>query len=225
MKVLLTMFLLFSSLACDAQNKESTNRTLQDKESKKMASIGKTLLSYKGKQGNLEYEYTIKSLAANTKEGDIYVDVDSIIVLYKVTNSGKKNYLVFNRGHEAINAKVYIEPQKAGIIEITQKRFFEPKDKNCPERDIAIVPNASWLKAKQTIEESLVVSLPLKVLTPFDDCTPKSEMPNEIKGIKFCLGLAEANPKKVKVDDKGYVKGWEHTKPQLFLCSDLFQIK
>nr|MCU0240556.1 hypothetical protein [Pyrinomonadaceae bacterium] len=139
-------------------------------------------------------------------------------------NLGKKNYLIFNQGHDIGNEKIYVEPQKDDVIEISQRRFIEPKDKNCPEREYPIMPNASWLKAKQTIIQSVIVSLPLQVKTPFDDCLPKAEMPAEIKDLKFCLGIAEANPKKVKVDEKGFVKGWNQVKAQQFLCSDLFKL-
>jgi hypothetical protein len=223
MKLLVILFLLFS-FSCQAQNKEPNSLEVQNKELTKM------LLSYKSKLNDVEFEYNVKFIKRNTKEGDIYFDEDSLQIEYKLVNAGKKNYLIFNQGHNNESfyghnsnyKKMYVEPQKDGIIEISQKRFFEPKDKNCPERDELIIPKAVWLKSKQTITQTLIVPLPLQVKTPFDDCVPKAEMPKQIKGLKFCLGIAEANAKKVKVADNGSVTGWEHTKPQILLCSDIF---
>ncbi len=224
MKFIVIALFLFC-LSCNAQKAESNLSNKSSKESETMKNADtKTLLIFKNKTDNVEYEYKAKLLKAGKKEGEIFVEVDSIIIEYKVSNLGKKNYLLFNQGHDIGNSKTYTEPQKDGIIEISQKRFIEPKDKNCPDREYPIMPNAIWLKSKQTITQTFIVSLPLKVFTPFDDCNPKNEMPEKIKGLKFCLGIAEANAKKVKIDEKGFVKGWESVKPQKLLCSDLFNL-
>jgi hypothetical protein len=180
----------------------------------------------KGKKDSIEYEFSVKFVKGGTTVNSTYIETDAIVVEYTLKNSGKSNYLLFNQGHTNPSLKkgvVYVEPKSDGTIELSQKRFSFPNDKNCPKWDVPIEAGAIWLKAKQTVKETVIIELPLKLFTPFDACLPQPEMPKEMKGLKFCLGIAEANAKKVKVDAKGFVTGWEYTKPQLLLCGDVFK--
>lgn len=183
------------------------------------------LLAYKNKTGDVEYTFSAKVLKSGEHNGVNY-QTDVVQIAYELKNTGDKSYLIYNRGHFGTdNSIVYVEPQRDGTVEISQKAFREPKDKNCPQRYVQIVPNASWLKSKQTVQNQIEVVSPLKLKTPFDDCTPPSEMPAKIDKTKFCLGISEADTSKVKINDKGVVEGWQYVKEQQLLCSDIVELK
>ncbi|MEP6923634.1 MAG: hypothetical protein ABI954_04140 [Pyrinomonadaceae bacterium] len=183
------------------------------------------LFTDKKKVGDVEYTFSAKVLRKGERNGVNY-QTDVIQITYELKNTGDKSYLVYNRGHFGTNdSVVYVEPLKDGTIEISQKAFREPKDRNCPQRFVQIVPNASWLKSKQTVQQQIEVALPLEPKTPFDDCTPPLEMPTKIAKTKFCLGISEADASKVKITDKGFVQGWQDVKEQQLLCSDMVELK
>lgn len=147
---------------------------------------------------------------------------DYVEVTYTVTNKGDKSYLIFNRGdtNKGLDkGRLYVEPSANGIIELSQKRFSKPENKSCPNFEVPVEAGASWLKPKQTITETVRTSLPLRFYTPFDSCTPQSEMPKEIKTVKFCLGIAEADSAKVKVNENGYIENWQDVGMQKLLCT------
>lgn len=176
---------------------------------------------YQNKVGDVEYSLSAKILKkSENRQSDV------VQITYELKNTGDKNYLVYNLGHFGTNESVvYVEPQKDGSIEISQKAFHEPTDRNCPQRFVAVVPNASWLKAKQTVNNQIEVALPLTVKTPFDDCTPLPAMPAKINRVRFCLGIAEADTNQVKIDEKGFVQGQQFVKEQQLLCSDNIPLK
>lgn len=183
------------------------------------------LLVYENKIGDVEYAFSAKILKSGEHNGVNY-QTDVVQFAYEMKNTGGKSCLVYNRGHFGTdNSVVYVEPQKDGTVEISQKAFREPKDKNCPQRYVQIVPNASWLKSKQTIQNQIEVALPLKLKTSFDDCTPQSEMPAKIDKTRFCLGISEADASKVKISNKGFVEGWQYVKEQQLLCSNVIELK
>jgi hypothetical protein len=160
---------------------------------------------------DIEYSFDIKK-----------VENEYVEITYKLTNKGEKAFLVFNQGdtNKGLGSgKVYVEPQAGGTVELSQKRFFQPPDKNCPNFEIAVTAGANWLKPGQTITQTVKAGLPLQVFTPFDVCTPKDEMPSTIKQIKFCLGVAEADPENVSLSEKGFVETWNAVGEQKLLCS------
>ncbi len=146
---------------------------------------------------------------------------DSIDISYTVKNKSDKSYLIFNRGDTNKGLQtgtVYVEPNGVAV-EFSQKRFKKPIDKDCPRTEVPIEAGASWLKPNQTISETVRVALPPQVFTPFDDCTPKPEMPKQVKRAKFCLGVAEADPKNVIVNENGYIQNPQNIGEQKLLCS------
>lgn len=223
MKVLflLCLFGVLMFFDCSSNNKKQTPSNAETT----MVSNMQNLLTYKNKIGDVEYVFNAKVLKKGEHNGVSY-QTDTVQITYELKNTGDKSYLVYNRGHFGTDSSVvYVEPQKDGTVEISQKAFREPKDKNCPNRYVQIVPNASWLKSKQTIQNQIEVALPLKLKTPFDDCTPPSEMPAKIDKTKFCLGISEADASKVKINDKGFVEGWQYVKEQQLLCSYFVELQ
>jgi hypothetical protein len=168
------------------------------------------------KIAGLDYKFTAKRL----KKGAAY-RADMIEIRYELTNKGKQDYALFNRGHSGYDNSptVYVEPSGVNGVELSQKAFAEPKDKNCPLRYAPIIARASWLKANQTVKERFFIQLPLKLRTPFDDCSPQPEMPKEISEVKFCLGLAQANHKKIKIDKNGLLSDFTVFQQQEYFCS------
>jgi hypothetical protein len=180
---------------------------------------------YKNKAGDVEYTFSLKVLKKGDHDG-VNRQTDVIQITYQLKNTGDKNYLVYNRGHFGTNdSVVYVEPQKDGIVEISQKAFREPTGRNCPQRFVAVTPNASWLNAKQTVNNQIEVALPLKQITPFDDCTPQSGIPAKVDKARFCLGISEVDKSQVKISDNGFVQGLQYVKEQQLLCSDFIELK
>ena len=112
-----------------------------------------------------------------------------------------------------------------GLVELSQKAFTEPQGKNCPNRFVAIMPRASWLKAGQTVKEQLSVAWPLRLNTPFDDCRPPAEMPKEVSKVRFCVGVAEADSKKVTIAPDGNLSDLSVSLKQQVLCSEAVALK
>lgn len=181
--------------------------------------------TFKNKVGDVEYTFSAKILKKDNRDGDNR-ETDVVQITYELKNTGDKSYLIYNRWHFGTNESVvYVEPQKDGTIEISQKAFREPKDRNCPQRFVAIIPNASWLKSQQTVNNKIEIALPLELKTPFDDCTPLLEMPAKIDKTRFCLGISEADKDRVKINDKSFVEGWQYVKEQQLLCSRDIDLK
>lgn len=181
------------------------------------------LLKYKGKADGIEYDFSAVILPKGKHDGYMY-PTDTLQIKYVVSNTSNKNYVLFNRGHWGGDQSVWtsVEPLTNGTAEIAQKAFEEPKDKKCPERYMAILPKGSWLLTGKKIEGQTNVSLPLTVKTPFDDCSPKMEMPETLKGVRFCLGYAEADVKKVSIEKDNIIRRESQLNlgKQKFLCSN-----
>ena len=190
----------------------------QSKTDKPKTDAKNTMKSQNGENGDLEFEVSFE------KESESLLRVK-----YQIKNSGKSDYLLYNRGTslQMNRGVVFVEPQSDNLVEISQKRFFEPKDKNCPDREAPIYPAASLLKSGETIKEELSVSLPLELKTPFDDCLPQPEMPKKIKKVRFCLGAAKINAiSDVKSDEQGIIiiRGGEDIEAQQLLCGEAFKL-
>jgi hypothetical protein len=191
----------------------------------KQGTAMENLLSYSNKDGELNYSIKADLIKKGIHDGIDYQN-DVVQIEYNLTNTSNKNYVIFNAGHSGTtDATVYTELQSDGTVEISQKAFTEPKDKNCPNRFVAIMPKASWLKAKQTINKQLQIAIPLKTTTPFDDCLPASVIPKEVAKVKFCIGVAEANSNEVSIDKEGNIKGLNPVNVQKLLCSPTVKLK
>lgn len=208
------LFLMFSLTFIAAECRPPQNKTDAIKVVK-----GNNIKMQTKRIGDLEYKITFERVS------DTFLQFN-----YKVKNFGESDYLLYNRGTSLVMRRgtVFVEPQANNSVELSQKRFFQPKDKDCPDREAPIYPAASWLKAKQTVNEEIGVSLPLKLNTPFSDCQPQPEMPKQVKEIRFCLGAAKVNSaKSVKTDGQGtiIVRGGEDIEEQQLLCSDVVELK
>lgn len=194
-------------------------RPAQNKIDSTEADKGSNMKMQTKRVGDLEYKISFEKVSGTF-----------LRFSYEVKNLSESNYLIYNRGTslEMRRGTVFVEPQMDNGIELSQKRFFEPKDKNCPDREAPIYPAASWLKAKQTVKEEIGVSLPFRAHTPFSDCQPQTEMPKEVEKIRFCLGVAKVDSvKDIKTDAQGtvIVRGGENIGEQQFLCSDVIEMK
>ena len=210
---------LLTFYSCDENRKNAQGSTTLNKTEIAEKQSGSAKIQPSSEEKNVkDVQYDVKITIAEK-----YIDIT-----YTVKNSSDKSYLVFNYGDTRKGlqkGKVYVEPQKDGTVELSQRMFTAPKgDNSCPARETAVLPGATLLNAGQSISETARVALPLKHDTPFDDCDPKPEMPKEVEKVKFCLGIAEADPKQVKVKD-GYVEGWQGVKEQQLLCSKIKEIK
>jgi hypothetical protein len=208
------VILMLTAVFFDCSSKKSKPETAMD-----------NFLSYSNKEGEIEYSFKAALIKKGIHSGIDYQN-DVVQIEYNLTNTGDKNYLIYNAGHSGTNdATVYAEPNADGSVEISQKAFGEPKDKNCPNRFIPIMPKASWLKAKQTVTKQLQIALPLQTKTPFDDCLPGNVMPKEVSQIKFCVGVSEADAEKASIDKDGNIKSLDSVKPQKLLCSTSVNLK
>lgn len=175
----------------------------------------KEVFNYSGKTDGIEYRFAGKLQKKGKSDGINYPN-DNLVVEYTLKNTGAKDFAIYNQGHSdnENRAAVYVEPQTDGSIEISQKRFVEPKDKNCPLLDFPITPRSVILKGGQTISEKVFVEFPLENKTPFSMCVPQTPMPTALKKVKFCIGFAEAD---------GQKRG--ETSEQKLLCSDEFSLE
>ena len=214
--ILSTVLMFFD---CSYKDQKQTSNNIQNTSQ----SMTQDLFTYKNKIGEIEYTYSAKLIK---KEVSNKEETNRLQINYTVKNTSDKNYLLYNRGHFGTdNSLIYVEPNKEGVIEISQRAFREPNDKSCPNRYVPITPNASWLEAGKTISNNISVKLPLKPKTPFDDCNPQTAMPEKTNKLKFCLGISEADKSKVKINNKGVVEGWQYVKEQQLLCSDTVELK
>ena len=171
--------------------------------------------NYKGQKDDIAYEITGR------------VETNRIKIKYSLENKSARDYLLFNRGdtnYELKKGRVYVAPLPDGAVEISQRKFDEPAGAGCPDREYPVRAGASWLKAGQKISEEVEVGLPLKAFTPFQDCPRLEPLPEKIKNVKFCLGVAEADSGKVSIKETGFIENWQNVKEQTLICSDFFAL-
>ncbi len=225
MRVIAILCLSFTLMFFDCSSKK--NKTVKEQNPKPQANMNMNeLLSFENEIDGIEYKFKAKIKKAGEYDGVKYTN-DFVEIEYELNNTSDKDHIVFNRGHSGTNSyKVYVEPNTDGAVEISQKAFEEPTEgRRCPQRFVAITPNASWLKVNQKISEKVQLEMPLETRTPFDDCEPKPELPKQIKQIKFCIGVAEADSEIVKLTDDGRITGMNPTGEQKLLCSDPVSFK
>lgn len=178
--------------------------------------------------GDLKLSFSAKILKKGLHDG-ISRESDSLLIAYEIENTGKKSFVVFNRGHIARvggSKEVYVEPHSDGTIEISQKAFVQPQDKQCPLWLIPRIPVGSLLKAKQTLNEKAELELPPKLYTPYSECKSAPQMPTEIKQARFCVGIAEVLDRaKVKTLSDGTIHGRDGLGEQQLLCSKAIELK
>lgn len=184
--------------------------------------------SEKKQFGELEFSFSIKILEKGLHDGINYLN-NNLSINYEIKNTGGKEFVVFNRGHTAYvdgKSEVYVEPLEDGSIEISQKAFVQPKDKQCPFWLIPRISVGSLLKAQKTTKEQISLELPPKLNTPYADCKPSPVMPDKIKKAKFCVGVAEIrNQSELKINEKGIVQGRDGLAEQILLCSDTIELE
>lgn len=221
MKFLIVLSLFATMFFLDCPSKKKNTKAQKTKAEKNMSEF----LSYENKTDGIEYKFKAEIKKAGKYNGIEYKN-DFVQIEYELNNTSGKDFLVFNQGHfGTITGKVYVEPSKDGTVEISQKAFEEPKDRNCPDRFVAIIPNASWLKSNQKVTKKIEIELPLQTRTPYDDCKPKPELPKDFSKVKFCIGVTESDSEKVKLTDDGRIQGEVPIKKQKLLCSDLVELK
>lgn len=211
--VIFLLFLnIFGFLNCHNQNtkinssKKSNENTVTQKQE---------MISFQDKVGDINYDYKFQ------------VEKNFVRINYKLTNTGKNDYLIFNRGDSQKGYQkglIYTEPVSETLIEISQKIMQEPQNSGCPDRYMPIRAGASWLKAGETVTESVEVAFSSKPVTPFDDCTRLPQFSGKETEFRFCLGVAQADSSKTKVDESGAVENWSSVKPQQLLCSKNIKI-
>lgn len=81
----------------------------------------KSAMIRRKKEGDLEYEITVTN------------DKERVLVKYRLKNSGKKSYLIFNRGISpgCGAGKAFVAPAENGAIDIAQKFYPAPQDIEC----------------------------------------------------------------------------------------------
>lgn len=216
------LILLILSMAilseCKKDNIQSGNN-MQD---------SKAVYSEKKRVGDLQFSLAAKILKKGLHNNINYLN-DNLSIDYEIRNAGDKSFVIYNRGHFGFDDGknvVYVEPQPDGNIEISQKAFVEPRDKQCPARLIPIVPQGSLLKAKQTMKEQVDLELPPKLKSPYADCLPIVVMPAEIKQARFCVGAAEVLDRaKVRISADGIVQGRDGLSEQQLLCSNIIELR
>lgn len=222
MKLLTLISFGLTLLFFDCSSTKVADTKTKKLESKKNMS---ELMSYENVLDGIEYKFKAEAKKAGSYNGIEYKN-DFVELSYELDNTSEKDFVVFNQGHSGSTSDVvYVSTNADGIVEISQKAFEEPKNKHCPDRFVAIMPNASWLKSKQKVTEKIQLDMPFIARTPFDDCEPKSELPKDISQVKFCVGVAEADSENVKISDEGFMQGFENIKEQKLLCSDPVNLK
>lgn len=224
MKFLIILSLSFAMMFFDCSSNKPKN-TSENKPKVEAENNMSKFLSYENKSDGIEYKFKAEIKKAGNYNGIDYKN-DFVEIEYELNNTSEKDYIVFNKGHFGSNSyTVYVEPNKDGTVEISQKAFAEPTDRNCPQRFVAISPLASWLKSRQKITEKVQVEMPLETRTPFDDCEPKPELSKNIKEVKFCIGVMEIDSAKVKLGGDGRVSEMPELSEQKLLCSDAVSLR
>lgn len=205
---LLVFSIFLNFFGCQTDGAQANSATPISKNDSKE----KNMTSNDGKSGDIEYAYKFE------------VGANSIKINYRLKNTGKTDYLIFNRGAGSSSLAyrkglVYAEAKDAKTIEISQKMFEEPQNSGCPDRLVPIRAGASKLKAGESVEETVEISKPLKVITPFDDCTRIPQLSGQETVFRFCLGVAPADAK-TEIDEEARIKNWETVGKQQLLCSE-----
>jgi len=151
----------------------------------------------RGEQNDLEFESTLKL------DGR-----DRLLILYKITNRGSKPYLVFNRLPGQLDSSdvtpdqnaVFIEPQSDGTVEISKRAYALPDG---PTVNTPYIPGASELLPGASINEQLEVKLPLRRHRPYMSVVSAPRMPNPIRTVRFCVGVAQADQSTTKAFGSG----------------------
>ena len=123
---------------------------------------------------------------------------ERITIRYKVTNRTNRPYLIFNRLPAHLDStdvapdenSVYVEPQPDGTVEISKRAYVAPDG---PAVNTPYIPGASELLPGASISEQIVVNLPLGRRRPYMSVVPAPAMPNPIRKVKFCVGVAQAD--------------------------------
>lgn len=177
--------------------------------------------------GDLKYTVSIKFQKKGTYENINYPN-DNLVIEYTLENAGKYDYLVYNQGHSDQDSRsiVYAEVLSEETLELSQKQFVEPKDKQCPDRFAPVISRAAWLRKGERVSEKVYVEFPVKHNTPFDDCGPIPAMPEKLEKVKFCIGYAPADPQKTTIDNNGFVvtTAVEAVSEQKFICGGVFSL-
>lgn len=208
---LLSVILLLNTIGCQNDNPQvNTENGATNSKTK-----NQNMISNQGKSDDIQYDFKFE------------IGGNAVKINYKLTNNGQKDYLIFNRGDSAKGYRqgsVYAESKDANTVEISQKSFTEPQNAGCPDRLVPIRAGASWLKAGETVEDSVEIAFPLKTFTPFDDCTQIPQISGNEENFQFCLGIAQAEAQ-TEVAENGAIKSWSTVKPQQILCSELIRLK
>lgn len=210
-----------ANFSVNKDNQASANQSTAINNSLESESLNqvrsKSTMTNQKKEGDLEYEITIKK------------DKEHVLVNYELKNSGKKSYLLFNRGisPNCETGKAFVAPAENGTIEIAQKFYREPQDIQCPLLESPIEQGVSVLKPGQTASERIQVALPLKYDTPYNYCYKGGALPSipeSAKKVRFCLGYIETDLNQTNI--KGCaIKNWKGNGEQKLLCSDVVELK
>ena len=164
---------------------------------------------------------------------DIRLDSSSgkerLIIKYSVKNNSNKPVLVFNQGDESNPGRftVYIEPMADGTVEISKRGFLPPDN---PSPTYVVYPGALKLEPGKNITDT--VELTLQYITrrrPYASVTPAANMPETIKKVRFCLGIAPSEGVELKPVGDGNKKilitDFNGLARQQLLCSEVKTIR
>lgn len=211
----LAFFLPIATIVSEAQESSKENAANMEE-----------IFSAQGKKDDIEYRISGR-LQKKGIAGGVNYPNDTIVVEYELKNTGKKSYVVYDRGHssDGDGGFVAVEPANGGAVELSLKAFSEPAGKNCPARFVAVVPLGTLLKAGETIKEKAYVELPLSVKTPFDDCEPQAQIAPNASRVKFCIGFQAAADEKTKIAENGRISPLPDFKNQQLICTELGDLK
>jgi hypothetical protein len=164
---------------------------------------------------------------------DIQLDRSSgkerLLIKYSVKNNSGKPVLIFNQGDESNPGPftVYIEPMADGTVEISKRGFLPPDN---PSPTYIVYPGALKLEPGKSITDR--VELTLQYITrrrPYASVTPGASMPETIKKVRFCLGVAPSEGVELKAVGDGNKKIWvtdmNGLARQQLLCSEVKTIQ
>ena len=146
---------------------------------------------------DLEFESNLKIAGGNR-----------LLIHYRITNRGSKPYLVFNRLSGQLDSSdvtpdqnaVFIEPQSDGSVEISKRAYALPDG---PAVNTPYIPGASELLPGASINEQMEVKLPLRRRRPYMSVVPAPQMPDSLRTVRFCVGVAQADPSTTKAFGSG----------------------
>ncbi len=127
-------------------------------------------------------------------------------ITYRFHNQSVLNAYLFNRTYNMINEQdvyvtnknfVYIEQRKRRVL-ISKKIIAVPEDMDVEQPEI---PCVTLINPKQTFGESLLLSLPLKVSTPYLEESELHNKPME-KEVWFEIGFFISTPEGDKLAKK-----------------------